>query len=188
MRRLNLPTVQLYNLSCKSTQNLPLQQRVSIDEASNSHEFHCDSAPVEPCTYHIPDTALNVTFTDTELDPTRNESLVSSCITAAIHDTLSKEYFQLIGHDLSYVRESGSSAHHDYHKDSLSIFPEDGMTWGMWTTALIAVNWFVEKYGGWDFSFRVMLVDEQDARRWVRGVGEGYLWTLDEVPNAEDGV
>lgn len=99
---------------------------------------------------------------------------------AAIQGTLSKEYFQRIGHDLSYVRQSGTGD--TYHKNSLTLFPEEDMTWGMWTTALIAVDWFVQRYRGWDFEFQIVLVDEEDVGRWVRWEGEGYLWTLDELP------
>lgn len=92
---------------------------------------------------------------------------------AAIHDTVSKEYFQLIGHDLMYARVFADD--HNYHKSALSVFPEDDMTWGSWTTALIAVNWFVEKYRGWDFMFDIILVDEMDEQKWVRWLSEGYL-------------
>ena len=101
-------------------------------------------------------------------------------MTAAIRDTSSREYFQLLGHDLVYARAFADD--HNYHKSALSVFPEDDMTWGMWTTALIAVNWFIERYRGWDFMFAIILVDEMDQRKWVQGVGEGSLWTLDELP------
>ena len=56
------------------------------------------------------------------------------------------------------------------------------MTWGSWTTALIGIDWFVERYKGWDFMFEVLSVDEMDGRILVRLLGEGHLWTLDELP------
>lgn len=56
------------------------------------------------------------------------------------------------------------------------------MTWGMWTTALVGIDWFVETYRGWDFMFEMFEVDSMDERNLVRSVGEGYLWTLDELP------
>lgn len=56
------------------------------------------------------------------------------------------------------------------------------MTWGMWTTALIAIDWFVDTYEGWDFVFEVFLLDEVDGQRLIRLLGEGHLWTLDELP------
>lgn len=101
-------------------------------------------------------------------------------MTAAIRDTNSREDFQPIGHDLIYARVFSDD--HRYHKSALSVFPEDGMTWGMWATALIAVDWFVRRYRGWDFMFQIILVDEMDEQKWVRWVGEGHLWTLDELP------
>ncbi|CAF9926262.1 MAG: hypothetical protein ALECFALPRED_003404, partial [Alectoria fallacina] len=58
----------------------------------------------EPFRYHVQDSDVNVTFFDYELYPTRNESVVSTCITAAIHDTISGEYLQPIClHDLTYL-------------------------------------------------------------------------------------
>ena len=59
------------------------------------------------------------------------------------------------------------------------------MTWGSWTTALIGIDWFVEEYKGWDFMFEVFSVDEIDGRNAVRLLGEGHLWTLDELPPSE---
>ena len=55
------------------------------------------------------------------------------------------------------------------------------MKWGMWTTALIAIDWFVERYKSWDFSFEVFSVDKTDETKLVRLLGEGHLWTLDEL-------
>lgn len=107
--------------------------------------------------------------------------MVFSCIATAIHDTVSREYFQPIGrYDLTYLREFIGDR--NYHKKIFSVYSENELTWGMWTTALVGIDWFVETYRGWDFMFEMFEVDSMDERNLVRSVGEGYLWTLDELP------
>ena len=119
--------------------------------------------------------------------PSRNESVVSSCIAAAIEDTLVRQHLQPIGvYDLTYIRQFVDD--HNYHRNILAIYPEEVMTWGMWATALTGVDWFVESYKGWDFMFEVFSVEETDKGRSVRLLGEGYLWTLDELPPSEQPV
>ncbi|CAD6563513.1 MAG: hypothetical protein ASARMPRED_000002 [Alectoria sarmentosa] len=154
---------------------------LAFNGSANFQGFYSYDPPSEPFRFHVQDSDVNVTFFDYELYPTRNESVVSSCITAAIQDTIPREYFQPIGlHDLTYLRDFVDDSH--YHKNVLAISPENGMTWGSWTTALIGIDWFVERYNGWDFMFEVLSVDEMDGRSLVQLLGEGHLWTLDELP------
>ena len=155
-----------------------------LQPGAKTNRYLSHAPPGEPFRFHVPNSDITVSFFDYDLYPNRNESVVASCIKAAIRATFSREYFQVIGaHDLHYL--AGYSDDHKRHKVAFAIYPELFMTWGMWTTALIGIDWFVERYVGWDFMFEVFSVDERDEKKLVQLLGEGHLWTLDELPPSE---
>ncbi|KAL9029225.1 MAG: hypothetical protein Q9196_002506, partial [Gyalolechia fulgens] len=123
--------------------------------------------------YMIPDTDTVVEFSPLGRIPGRNETLVKEVIHEALHDSLSWR---------TAAKMPGQGYKLQARNFVMGVTHTVGvreLTWGMWTTVLVAMGDYVRAYPGYDFLFEVRLLRGEDIAGF--DIGAGFAMTRGEV-------